>query len=168
MLERARLLGAAFRVAHLISAARPGVLPATHFRSQWPQADAGVRAPDGRSRRRPRRQPLQAARAPGRPLRLDRPALGRTFRVSGLGQRVLAPEAAHHQHHDHAEDSQHELRAMAMSDIDRGQDRIQLGAEWAGNSAVSFGSIAGSVAITSPAIQPSNAAPNHTRERRQY
>jgi exopolyphosphatase/guanosine-5'-triphosphate,3'-diphosphate pyrophosphatase len=34
MLERAKLLGAAFRVAHLISAARPGVLPATHFRSQ--------------------------------------------------------------------------------------------------------------------------------------
>ena len=34
MVERARLLGAAFRVAHLISAARPGVLPATHFRSQ--------------------------------------------------------------------------------------------------------------------------------------
>jgi len=33
MLERARLLGAAFRVAHLVSAARPGVLPATHFRS---------------------------------------------------------------------------------------------------------------------------------------
>jgi exopolyphosphatase/guanosine-5'-triphosphate,3'-diphosphate pyrophosphatase len=32
--ERARLLGAAFRVAHLITAARPGVLPATHFRSQ--------------------------------------------------------------------------------------------------------------------------------------
>jgi exopolyphosphatase/guanosine-5'-triphosphate,3'-diphosphate pyrophosphatase len=31
--ERARVLGAAFRVAHLISAARPGVLPATHFRS---------------------------------------------------------------------------------------------------------------------------------------
>jgi exopolyphosphatase / guanosine-5'-triphosphate,3'-diphosphate pyrophosphatase len=34
MLERARVLGAAFRVAHLISAARPGVLPATHFRSE--------------------------------------------------------------------------------------------------------------------------------------
>ena len=34
MVDRARLLGAAFRVAHLISAARPGVLPATHFRSQ--------------------------------------------------------------------------------------------------------------------------------------
>jgi exopolyphosphatase/guanosine-5'-triphosphate,3'-diphosphate pyrophosphatase len=33
-LERARILGAAFRVAHLISAARPGVLPATHFRTQ--------------------------------------------------------------------------------------------------------------------------------------
>jgi exopolyphosphatase/guanosine-5'-triphosphate,3'-diphosphate pyrophosphatase len=33
MLERARMLGAALRVAHLISAARPGVLPATHFRS---------------------------------------------------------------------------------------------------------------------------------------
>ena len=32
--ERARLLGAAFRVAHLISAARPAVLPATHFRSR--------------------------------------------------------------------------------------------------------------------------------------
>ena len=31
--ERARVLGAAFRVAHLVSAARPGVLPATHFRS---------------------------------------------------------------------------------------------------------------------------------------
>ena len=34
MVERARLLGAAFRVAHLVSAARPGVLPATHFRSR--------------------------------------------------------------------------------------------------------------------------------------
>ena len=34
VVERARLLGAAFRVAHLISAARPGVLPLTHFRSQ--------------------------------------------------------------------------------------------------------------------------------------
>ena len=34
MLERARLLGAAFRVAHLVSAARPGVLPATHFRTE--------------------------------------------------------------------------------------------------------------------------------------
>ncbi|QWG11327.1 exopolyphosphatase [Bradyrhizobium sediminis] len=34
MIERARLLGAAFRVAHLISAARPGVLPLTHFRSR--------------------------------------------------------------------------------------------------------------------------------------
>jgi exopolyphosphatase / guanosine-5'-triphosphate,3'-diphosphate pyrophosphatase len=34
MVERARLLGAAFRVAHLISAARPGVLPATYFRSR--------------------------------------------------------------------------------------------------------------------------------------
>ena len=32
--ERARVLGAAFRVAHLISAARPGVLPAIHFRTQ--------------------------------------------------------------------------------------------------------------------------------------
>jgi len=37
MIERARLLGAAFRVAHLISAARPGVLPLTHFRSQGRQ-----------------------------------------------------------------------------------------------------------------------------------
>ncbi|QWG20510.1 exopolyphosphatase [Bradyrhizobium sediminis] len=34
MIERARLLGAVFRVAHLISAARPGVLPLTHFRSR--------------------------------------------------------------------------------------------------------------------------------------
>lgn len=34
MIERARILGAAFRVAHLTSAARPGVLPATHFRSK--------------------------------------------------------------------------------------------------------------------------------------
>jgi exopolyphosphatase/guanosine-5'-triphosphate,3'-diphosphate pyrophosphatase len=34
MEERARILGAAFRVAHLITAARPGVLPATHFSSQ--------------------------------------------------------------------------------------------------------------------------------------
>src|SRR6266481_2782818 len=34
MVERARALGAAFRVAHLVSAARPGVLPATHFRSR--------------------------------------------------------------------------------------------------------------------------------------
>ena len=30
--ERARILGAAFRVAHLISAAQPGVLGATHFK----------------------------------------------------------------------------------------------------------------------------------------
>jgi exopolyphosphatase / guanosine-5'-triphosphate,3'-diphosphate pyrophosphatase len=35
--ERARLLGAGFRVAHLISAARPGVLPATHFRTEGPK-----------------------------------------------------------------------------------------------------------------------------------
>ena len=34
MLDRARILGAAFRVAHLTSAARPGVLAATHFRTQ--------------------------------------------------------------------------------------------------------------------------------------
>jgi exopolyphosphatase/guanosine-5'-triphosphate,3'-diphosphate pyrophosphatase len=34
MVERARVLGAAFRVAHLVSAARPGVLPSTHFRSR--------------------------------------------------------------------------------------------------------------------------------------
>jgi len=34
MLERARVLGAAFRVAHLISAARPGVLPTTRFRAE--------------------------------------------------------------------------------------------------------------------------------------
>lgn len=33
MVERARILGAAFRVAHLISAARTGVLTATHFRT---------------------------------------------------------------------------------------------------------------------------------------
>ncbi|WP_253713678.1 exopolyphosphatase [Bradyrhizobium sp. WD16] len=34
MLERARLFGAIFRVAHLISAAQPGVLSATRFRSR--------------------------------------------------------------------------------------------------------------------------------------
>jgi exopolyphosphatase/guanosine-5'-triphosphate,3'-diphosphate pyrophosphatase len=34
MVERARILGAGFRVAHLVSAARPGVLPASHFRTQ--------------------------------------------------------------------------------------------------------------------------------------
>ncbi|MGO4715550.1 exopolyphosphatase [Bradyrhizobium sp. 2TAF24] len=33
MLERARLLAAIFRVGHLVSAAQPGVLPATQFRS---------------------------------------------------------------------------------------------------------------------------------------
>lgn len=32
--DRARILGATFRVAYLISAARPGVLPAIHFRSK--------------------------------------------------------------------------------------------------------------------------------------
>src|SRR5260221_3606143 len=37
MLERARVLGAAFRVAHLISAAPPGVLPSTHFLSRGRQ-----------------------------------------------------------------------------------------------------------------------------------
>ena len=73
--ERARILGAAFRVAHLISAARTGVLPATHFRSRRPQADAGVRAPHGRSRRRPRRQPFQATGETGRAVRIDRAAV---------------------------------------------------------------------------------------------
>jgi exopolyphosphatase/guanosine-5'-triphosphate,3'-diphosphate pyrophosphatase len=34
MVERARLVGAMFRVAHLISAAQTGVLPHTHFRNQ--------------------------------------------------------------------------------------------------------------------------------------
>ena len=34
MIERARVLGAAFRVPHLVSAARPGVLPANHFRGR--------------------------------------------------------------------------------------------------------------------------------------
>ena len=34
MLERARVVGAMFRVAHLISAAQPGILPATGFRSE--------------------------------------------------------------------------------------------------------------------------------------
>ena len=34
MVERARLLGAMFRVAHLVSAAQTGVLPHTHFRNQ--------------------------------------------------------------------------------------------------------------------------------------
>ncbi len=34
MVERAKLLGAMFRVAHLISAAQTGVLPYTHFRNQ--------------------------------------------------------------------------------------------------------------------------------------
>ena len=33
-LERARVLGAAFRVAQMICAARPGVLPASDFRSE--------------------------------------------------------------------------------------------------------------------------------------
>ncbi|MEY9262410.1 exopolyphosphatase/guanosine-5'-triphosphate,3'-diphosphate pyrophosphatase [Bradyrhizobium elkanii] len=42
-----------------------------------PQADAGVRAPDGGSGRRPRRQPLQAIGAAGRSRRLDRAALRR-------------------------------------------------------------------------------------------
>ena len=39
MLERARVLGAMYRVAHLISAARPGVLSATHFKSEGRQLD---------------------------------------------------------------------------------------------------------------------------------
>jgi len=34
MVERARLIGAAFRVAFMISAAQRGVLPHTHFRNQ--------------------------------------------------------------------------------------------------------------------------------------
>jgi exopolyphosphatase/guanosine-5'-triphosphate,3'-diphosphate pyrophosphatase len=34
MLDRARLIGAAFRVAFMISAAQRGVLPHTHFRNQ--------------------------------------------------------------------------------------------------------------------------------------
>ena len=49
------------------------------FSQPRPQADAGVRTPDGRSGRRPRRQPLQAAGAAGRPLRVDRAAVGRAY-----------------------------------------------------------------------------------------
>ncbi len=45
------------------------------FPQPRPQADAGVRAPDGRSRRRPRRQPLQATGPAGRTLRIDRAAV---------------------------------------------------------------------------------------------
>ncbi len=39
MLERARVLGTMYRVAHLISAARPGVLSASHFKSEGRQLD---------------------------------------------------------------------------------------------------------------------------------
>ena len=45
------------------------------FPQPRPQADAGVRAPHGRSRRRPRRQPLQATGAAGRAVRIDRAAV---------------------------------------------------------------------------------------------
>jgi exopolyphosphatase / guanosine-5'-triphosphate,3'-diphosphate pyrophosphatase len=72
MLERARVLGAAFRVAHLISAARPGVLPATHFRSEGRKL---MLVFEHRSRRRSRRWPLQAAGAARRPLRINCHAL---------------------------------------------------------------------------------------------
>ncbi len=47
------------------------------FSQPRPQADAGVRTPDGRSGRRSRRQPLQATGAADRPLGLDRQALTR-------------------------------------------------------------------------------------------
>ena len=73
--ERARVLGAAFRVAHLISAARTGVLPATHFRSRGRKLMLVFEHQHGRPRRRPRRQPLQATGAAGRTLRLDRAAV---------------------------------------------------------------------------------------------
>ena len=94
MVERARLLGAAFRVAHLISAARPGVLPSDPFSKPGPQADAGIRAQDGRSGRRPRRQPVQATGAAGRPRRLDRAALGAVKPPSRNARRLPACASA--------------------------------------------------------------------------
>jgi len=82
MVERARLLGAAFRVAHLISAARPGVLPATHFRSQARKLMLVFEHRMVDLGRRPRRQPLQATGAAGRTFRFDRQAV-RMIRKSG-------------------------------------------------------------------------------------
>ena len=45
------------------------------FSQPGTQTDAGVRTPDGRSRRRSRRQPFQAVCTAGRPFRIDRQAL---------------------------------------------------------------------------------------------
>ena len=63
MLDRARMLGAAMRVAYMVSASMPGVLPKTPLRVE--RGTAGVA--DGREMRgargRPRQQPAAAARA---------------------------------------------------------------------------------------------------------
>jgi len=70
--RRARVLGAAFRVAHLISAARTGVLPATHFRSRGRKLMLVFEHRMVESRRRPRRQPLKQLARLNRARRLDR------------------------------------------------------------------------------------------------
>ena len=59
------------------------------FPQPGPQADAGVRAPDGRSRRRPRRQPLQAIGTAGRPLRIDREAVARRREVRRFSASIV-------------------------------------------------------------------------------
>ena len=59
MLDRARMLGAAMRVAYLVSAAMPGVLPHAPMRGRARQADAA-------SCRRPAGSPASASRACGR------------------------------------------------------------------------------------------------------
>ncbi len=91
MLERARMLGAAFRVAHLISAARPGVLPATHFRSlgrklmlvfEHKLVDLVADRVGSRFK--------QLARL-ARPLRIDRQALSRLLKLFSRRRRQIDP-----------------------------------------------------------------------------
>ena len=117
MVERARRSrrGVSRRPSDIGGAARR--VAGDAFPQPGPQADAGVRAPDGRSRRRPRRQPLQAAGAAGRPLRIDRAALGalsRRRRMRDALQLALAPDSARHQHDDDADDPEHHLGAMTV------------------------------------------------------
>ena len=67
MLDRARVLGAALRVAYLVSASQPGVLPRTPLKVERHRLVLRLEGDTRGARRRARVVAAQAARAPGRP-----------------------------------------------------------------------------------------------------
>ncbi len=67
LLDRARVLGAALRLAYVVSAAMPGVLKETPLADRAPSSGAAAARRIRGARRRPRAQSAALARAPDRP-----------------------------------------------------------------------------------------------------